>query len=146
MGYKLSGIKVSKDRPLFPRIEPGKVGSSRFDFTKGGTGANLISPDDFAKVELKVGRVISAERVEKSNKLIKLQVDTGEIRQIVAGLGKTYSPDDLAGKKIVVVTNLQPAKLMGVESQGMLLAATDRKGILSILIPDKEIKEGAKIK
>nr|NIR05993.1 methionine--tRNA ligase [Candidatus Aminicenantes bacterium] len=86
------------------------------------------------------------ERVEKSNKLIKLQVDTGEIRQIVAGLGKTYSPDDLAGKKIVVVTNLQPAKLMGVESQGMLLAATDRKGILSILIPDKEIKEGAKIK
>jgi len=107
---------------------------------------NLISIDDFSKIELKIGRVVSAERIEGSNKLVKLQVDTGEIRQIVAGIGKAYTPEELTGKKIVVVTNLQPAKLMGVESQGMLLAATDSNGTLSILMPDKDAKEGAIIK
>lgn len=108
---------------------------------------NLITIDDVARVELKIGRVVTAERIEGSNKLIKLQVDTGEMRQIVAGIGKSYTPDELIGKKIVVVTNLQPAKLMGVESQGMLLAAADSNGTLSILIlPDKDIKEGARIK
>lgn len=107
---------------------------------------NLISIDDFVKVELKIGKVLNAERVEGSNKLIKLAVDIGEVRQIVAGIGRSYSPDELAGKKIAVVANLQPAKLMGIESQGMLLAASDSEGTLSILMPDKDIKEGAKIK
>jgi len=99
---------------------------------------NLISIDDLSKVELTVGKVIIAERIEGSNKLIKLQV--------VTGIGKTYVPEDLTGKRIVVVTNLQPTKLMGVESQGMLLAVTDSKSTLSIIIPDKDIEEGAKIK
>jgi methionyl-tRNA synthetase len=107
---------------------------------------NLITIDDFARVELKVGKVVTAERVEKSKKLVKLQVDTGEMRQIVAGIVKAYLPEDLAGRKIVVVTNLQPATLMGVESQGMLLAADDSEGTLSIVTPDRDIKEGAKIK
>lgn len=107
---------------------------------------NLISIDDFSKVELTVGKVIIAERIEGSNKLIKLQVDTGEMRQLVAGIGKTYVPEDLIGKRIVVVTNLQPAKVMGVESNGMLLAAADSEGTLSILTVDKDIREGAKIK
>ena len=107
---------------------------------------NLISIDDLSKVELTVGKVIIAERIEGSNKLIKLQVDTGEMRQLVTGIGKTYVPEDLTGKRIVVVTNLQPTKLMGVESQGMLLAVTDSKSTLSIIIPDKDIEEGAKIK
>ena len=107
---------------------------------------NLISIEDFAKVQLKIGKVLQAERVPKSSKLIKLQVDTGEQRQIVAGIGNAYAPEELAGKSVVVVTNLKPAKLMGVESQGMLLAATDSDGVLSILIPEKVVKEGAKIK
>ena len=107
---------------------------------------NLITINDFAKVQLKIGKVLQAERVEGSNKLIKLQVDTGEVRQIVAGIGKSYTPDELNGKNIVVVTNLKPAKLMGVESQGMLLAATDSDGTLSILIPEKEVKQGALIR
>ena len=124
--------------PLSPPLAKGGEG--------GFEGTNLISIDDFAKVKLKVGKVISAERVNKSDKLIKLQVDTGEIKQIVAGIGKSYSPEELTGKKIIVVTNLQPAKLMGVESNGMLLAATDSDGILSILTPHKDIKEGAIIK
>lgn len=107
---------------------------------------NVITIDEFAKVELKVGQVLKADRVKGSHKLIKLQVDTGEMRQIVAGIGKTYAPEDLSGKKIVVVTNLQPAQLMGVESQGMLLAATDSNGTLSLLIPEKDIQKGATIK
>jgi len=109
-------------------------------------GQNFITISDVAKVELKIGRVVSAERVKKSDKLIRLQVNTGEERQIVAGIGKAYGPEDLIGKKIVVVTNLQPAKLMGVESHGMLLAATDADGVPVILMPEKDVEEGSKIK
>ncbi|MBI4686430.1 MAG: hypothetical protein HY756_01385 [Nitrospirae bacterium] len=87
-----------------------------------------------------------AKRVPKSDKLIKLQVDTGEVRQVVAGIGKAYAPEALTGKKIIVVTNLKPAKLMGIESHGMILAGTDSEGVLSILPLDRDIKEGARVK
>src|SRR3989337_2029517 len=106
----------------------------------------MISIEDFAKVELKVGKVLEAKRVEGSNKLIVMKVDTDEERQIVAGIGKAYLPEELVGKSIVVVTNLQPAKLMGVKSQGMLLAASDDDGRLSILTTDREIREGSQVK
>lgn len=106
----------------------------------------MITIEDFAKVEFKTGKVLEAQRVEKSNKLIIMKVDTGEERQIVAGIGKTYAPEELLGKTIVVVTNLEPAKLMGVESNGMLLAASDDEGNLSIIGPEKEIKAGARVK
>lgn len=141
-------IKVSKGEQLFPRIETAQKieGEKIMDKTVNETENNLIDISDFARVELKVGKVISAERVEKSNKLIKLTVDTGEERQIVAGIGKAYAPEELLGRKIVVVANLKPAKLMGIESQGMLLAATDDEGTLSILTPDKEVRQGAKVR
>ncbi|HLA01080.1 MAG TPA: methionine--tRNA ligase subunit beta [Thermodesulfovibrionales bacterium] len=106
----------------------------------------MITIEDFAKVELKIGKVLEAKRVEGSNKLIVMKVDTGEERQIVAGIGRAYLPEALVGKSIVVVTNLQPAKLMGVESQGMLVAASDADGRLSILTIDREITEGARVK
>jgi len=106
----------------------------------------MITIDDFAKVELKTGKVLEAQRVEKSNKLIVMKVDTGEERQIVAGIGKAYTPEELVGKTIVVVTNLEPAKLMGVESNGMLLAASDEEGNLSVISPEKEMKAGARVK
>ncbi len=138
------GIRVSKKVQLFPRIDLEK----REDGAKesGGSMDNLISIDEFARVELKIGLVLSAERVKKSNKLIVLRVDTGEERQIVAGIGKAYTPEELTGKKVAVVTNLKPVKLMGVESQGMLLAATDSEGTLSVLSVEKDVKEGAKIR
>ena len=143
-------VKVAKGEQLFPRIEKKKEESKETALeTKPQSKTeetNLIPIADFAKVQLKIGRIISAERVKKSDKLIKLQVDTGEQRQIVAGIGKTYAPEDLIGKKIVVVTNLQPAKLMGVESNGMLLAATGSDGVPVILVPEKDVEEGAKIK
>lgn len=106
----------------------------------------MITIEEFAKIELKVGKVLEARRVEGSNKLIVMKVDTGEERQLVAGIGKVYSPKELTGKSIVVVTNLQPAKLMGVESQGMLLAATDSEGSPVIIAPERPIKEGSKVK
>jgi len=148
-------VKVAKGEQLFPRIEKEKTEKKTED-TKTETekksgqlctaGVDLIPITDFMKVHLRIGKVISAERVKKSDKLIKLQVDTGELRQIVAGIGKTYSPEDLIGKKIVVVANLQPAKLMGVESNGMLLAATGSDGVPVILMPEKDVEAGAKIK
>jgi methionyl-tRNA synthetase len=108
--------------------------------------AELIGIEDFAKVQLRVGKIVSAERVEKSEKLVKLQVDIGtETRQVVAGIGKSYTPEQLIDRSIVIVINLKPAKLMGVESQGMLLAASSGD-ILSVVTPDKDIKPGAKVK
>ncbi|MEW6739826.1 MAG: methionine--tRNA ligase [Nitrospirota bacterium] len=143
-------IKVSKGEQLFPRIEKKEEEQKpeqKKEKTKMTEGVKeLIAIDDFAKVELKVGKVISAEKVEKSEKLLKLKVDIGEERQIVAGIAKSYTPDDLIGKKIVVVANLKPAKLMGIESHGMLLAATDEEGRLSVLTLDREVKQGARVK
>ncbi len=144
-------IKTSRGEQLFPRIEKEKKMTREADTGTEVQGekkeeTNLISIQDFAKTELRIGKVVSAERVKKSDKLLCLQVDTGSMRQIVAGIGKTYAPEDLIGRKIVVITNLQPAKLMGVESQGMLLAATGADGIPVILMPEKDVEEGAKIK
>jgi methionine--tRNA ligase beta chain len=105
-----------------------------------------IKFDDFQKIDLRVGKVLEAEKVEKSEKLLKLIVDLGnEKRQLVAGIAKFYKPEDLIGKEIVVVANLEPKNLMGIESQGMLLAA-DVEGEPVILIPEKEIPPGSIIR
>jgi len=104
---------------------------------------DLITYEDFKKLDLRVAKIIEAERVENSEKLIKLQIDAaGEKRQIVAGIGKFYNPEDLINKQIVVVVNLESRKLMGEESQGMLLAASNEDQI-SLLMPDKEIPLGS---
>jgi len=106
----------------------------------------VINFEDFQKLDLRVGKVLSAERVEGSEKLLKLQVDLGEEkRQIIAGIGKMYSPEVLVGREIIIVANLEPRMLMGLESQGMLLAASDENGPV-ILIPEKEVLSGTKIK
>jgi methionyl-tRNA synthetase len=144
-------IRVSKGEQLFPRIEKKEEKQKpeqKKEKTKMTEGVKeLIAIDDFAKVELRVGKIVAAEKVEKSEKLLKLKVDIGSgERQIVAGIAKSYTPDDLIGKKIVVVANLKPAKLMGIESHGMLLAATDEEGRLSVLTLDREVKQGARVK
>ncbi len=136
-------IKVSKGEQIFPRIS---WKSERISEVSKGVETGQITIEDFAKLELRVGKVINAQRVPKSDKLIKILVDIGEERQIVAGIGKSYKPEELIGKKIILVANLKPTKLFGVESQGMLLAATDEEGNLSLLILDRDLKEGAKVK
>jgi methionyl-tRNA synthetase len=85
-----------------------------------------ISIDEFARVQMRVGQVLEAEKIEGSRKLLKLRVDIGdEVRQVVAGISEAYAPDDLINKKVILVANLKPAKLMGVESNGMIVAASD---------------------
>lgn len=112
----------------------------------------MISIDEFKKVELKVAKVISAERVEGSEKLLKLQVDLGEEktdlsagRQVIAGIGKSYEPEELVGKEIIIVANLEPRSLMGLESQGMVLAANSESGPV-LIMPDKEVNPGTELK
>lgn len=111
-------------------------------------GEGLISIEDFAKVQLKVARVLTAEKVQGSDKLLRLEVDLGgESRQIVAGIAKYYDPEALVGKSIVVVANLKPAKLRGIVSEGMLLAAsTADGGRLAVLTVDREIESGSRIR
>ncbi len=107
----------------------------------------MISIDEFRGVELKVGRVVSAERVEGSEKLVKLSVDLGEgsPRQILAGVGKVYAPEAIVGKQIVVVANLEPRKLMGMESNGMLLAAEGENGPV-LLVPEGGAAPGSAVR
>jgi methionyl-tRNA synthetase len=155
------GTTIHKGQSLFPRIEkqPGakpvtesSVPSQPTPFTSTPSAPQVppatpqITIDEFMKVQLKTAKVLSAERVPKSEKLIKLQVSVGtEQRQIVAGIGKKYEPDALIGKTIVIVANLKPAKLMGIESQGMVLAAGDAdvRGLLTVL---EEVDPGTKVK
>lgn len=106
-----------------------------------------ISIDDFRKVDLRVGKILSCERVEKSEKLLRLEVQIGEEkRQIVAGISKHYKPEDLVGKNIIVVANLAPVKLMGLESSGMLLAASTEDGKLTILTTASDIDSGSMVR
>lgn len=110
--------------------------------------SSLISIDDFKNVQLRTGKILEAERVPKSDKLLKLQVDLGtEKRQILAGIGKYYTPEEMVGKIVTIVANLKPAKLMGLESQGMLLAANMPDGSLSLVTPEKSgIEAGTEVR
>jgi methionyl-tRNA synthetase len=142
-----------KRGPLFPRVD--KAGY--FEETKTVTdatpapqpkpaGAEPLSIDDFLRIDLRVALVTAAERIEGADKLLKLQLDLGgQTRQIVAGIAKAYAPEQLIGKKIVVVANLKPAKLRGVESQGMLLAA-DLEGRPIIATFDEDVKPGTRVR
>ena len=108
---------------------------------------NLISFDQFKNIDLRVAKILTAERVEKTDKLLRLEVEIGaEKRQIVAGMAEFLTPESMIGKLVVIVANLQPAKIRGLESQGMLLAAENDSGELSLLTVDKEIGTGAKIR
>ena len=105
---------------------------------------NTIEFDDFAKVDIRVGTVIEAENVAKSDKLLKLKVDTGlDKRIILSGISKYYSPEDILNKKVMVLINLSPRKMMGIESEGMLLLAEDSDGKLSLMQPDSDITDGS---
>jgi len=160
------GIKVSRGQPIFPRIEEN--GDSKTDVlqkqdrnnekssegNKGRTikrenngNADYITIDDFAKLDLRVADVLKAERIEGADKLLKLELDVGgEKRQVVSGIAQFYSPEDLEGKKVVLVANLKPVKLRGVESQGMILAASDKGDKrLAVLTIDRDLPSGLKV-
>ncbi|HOU56237.1 MAG TPA: methionine--tRNA ligase [Smithellaceae bacterium] len=138
-----AGAVLSRGESLFPRVSAEK------EAPPPKKPAVELKPeidyDEFSKVDLRVAKILAAEAVPKSNKLVKLRIDIGEERTIVAGIGKDYKPEDLVGKSIVIVANLKPAKLMGVESHGMLLA-TDAPEGLTLIGFDREPKTGAKVR
>jgi methionyl-tRNA synthetase len=141
-GVLKSGSTVIHGEPLFRKIDAK-------DFKKVvetvSVEQNVITIDDFSKVDLRIAKVLEAEKVPNSRKLLRLIIDLGtEKRQIVAGIAEHYKPEELVGKLIVVVANLKPAKLMGIESQGMLLAAKSGD-TLRLLTVDGEITPGAKV-
>ena len=148
-------VELAEPKPIFPRIDkaaylkdaaPAPAGEEKKSKT-AQQEKNLISIDRFFETELKVATINAAERVPKSDKLIKLTVDVGEesARTLVAGIGLAYQPEDLVNKQVIVVANLQPAKLMGVESQGMVLAASiDGKPVL--LHPAAQVPNGTRVK
>ncbi|MBZ0198819.1 MAG: methionine--tRNA ligase [Ignavibacteriaceae bacterium] len=146
------GLQLNDAEILFAKIEDSVIEQQ---VAKLGISANIQKPElqpkigieDFAKLELRTATIVEAERVKKSDKLIKLKVDLGfEHRQVIAGIGKSFNPEDLINKKVVVVANLKPAKLMGLESQGMILAVEKEDGSLSLLTYDEKVVNGTKAK
>jgi len=157
---------IGEFAPLFPRVDAAEYFSAKEgSMTEKTTeGSSLVSPveatqavapsdsqigiEEFQRVRLATARVLAAERVPKSNKLVKLQIDLGaEQRQVVAGIGKRYEPESLVGRNVVVVANLKPARLMGVESNGMVLAATvGETGEPVLLDVPAEVPPGSRVK
>lgn len=151
-------LSVKKGEILFPRIDikveleklesaQNKAREETIENNEEKVEVEYISIDDFSKMELKVGEVIKCEKVEKADKLLKSQIKIGnEIRQIVSGIAKYYSPEEMVGKKVIVVCNLKPVKLRGILSEGMILAASDDTGKLVLASVDQDIESGAKVK
>lgn len=140
-----AGRRLTRGESLFPRVRQEKETAAASPESALSDLKPEIDYEEFSKVDLRVGKILAAEAVPKSNKLVKLTVDIGEERTIVAGIGKDYKPEELIGRSIAVVANLKPAKLMGVESRGMLLA-TDAETGLTLLTFDRPPKTGAKIR
>jgi methionyl-tRNA synthetase len=147
-GSLKSGIKVQRIPPVFPRINlltksTGYRGVEKIETKE--TKEVVISYNDFSKLDFRVAEIVSAEKVENSEKLIKINVSLGiEERIIVAGIGKFYQPEELIGKKIIIIKNLEPREIMGIKSNGMLLAASNKNG-LSLITIDKDMPVGTKI-
>lgn len=151
---KVAGkITVTKPKLPFEKIEDEKIEIMEKNMhqrilkaEKGENMSKYIGIDDLKKFDLRIGRIIGAEKVKKSKKLLKLQVDLGEeTRQIVAGIAEEYNPEDVVGKLVPILVNMKPAKLMGVESQGMVMAA-DVNGKPVLIHPDKDIPPGSGIR
>ena len=142
------GTEIADPKILFTRVEDEVVEKMVAQLGPEEKQEPMISFEDFMNVKLRTARVVSAEPVKKSNKLLKLVVDLGtEQRQVIAGIAKHYQPEDLVGKMVVVVANLKSAKLMGLESQGMILAASNEDGKLTLVSPmDDEIGPGAEVR
>lgn len=142
--------KIGDVKPVFRKIEDEEIReveeilARRIRMSEERGDSNMITIEEFKKMDIRVGTVVKAERIEGSNKLLKLMVDIGEERprQIVAGIAKTHKPEELVGKQVVVLANLKPAKLMGVTSEGMILAAGEVPVLLTV---EKEVENGAKV-
>ncbi|TYQ16821.1 UNVERIFIED_CONTAM: methionyl-tRNA synthetase [Acetivibrio alkalicellulosi] len=159
-GVYPQGTIVKKGETLFPRIDIKKEmeelckitateeekKTSKSSCKEIKEEKEQITIEDFAKIDLRVAKVIEAQKVEKADKLLKLKLEVGEeIRQVVAGIAKNYSPEEIIGKYVILVANLKPVTLRGIESQGMVLAASNDKELVVATV-DKMIESGTKVK
>lgn len=164
-GAKTYGHKVDKGEQLFERIDiqkelkvmddileeqkkQAKKENEKKEEKENVTDISEITIDDFAKIQLKVGKVVECQKVENADKLLCSKIDLGEgaPRTIVSGIAKYYTPEEMVGKQVIVVTNLKPVKLRGIESQGMVLCASDENGNLALVTPEKEIGAGSEVR
>jgi len=168
-GRLKAGTRITKGEIIFPRLDMGKelealealkretarnekgtVQESRPEIKEASETPDIlpeITIDDFAKLDLRVAKVIEAERVEKADKLLKLTLDVGSSRrQVVSGIAKHYTPEDLVGRNVIIVANLKPVKLRGILSEGMILAASDNSGKLVLATVSEEIESGAQVR
>jgi methionyl-tRNA synthetase len=144
-----SGTKIKRCGPLFPRVDEEKIlkEEQRAEAKKEPEvkeEPQYITIEEFRRIDLRVAKVIFAEKVAGADRLLRLEVSCPEKRQVVAGIAEYYEPQELIGKEIIIVANLKPAKIKGLVSEGMLLAAKDATG-LAIIIPEKEKEPGAKV-
>ena len=151
------GNKVGTATPLFARIDSAamlseieeEMSKKAFDAKKKAEieGVAKIGIDDFAKVDLRVAKIVDCEPVKKAKKLLKLTLDDGAgTRTVASGIAKWYTPDDLKGKKVILVSNLNPAVLCGVESQGMILAADCGEDDVKVMFVDDSVPVGSKVR
>jgi methionyl-tRNA synthetase len=139
-------VVISKPEIPFEKIEDEEMEKLKKSLFDRFAEKPEISIEEFRKLDIRIGKILDAKKIEKSKKLLKLLVDIGdEKRQLVAGIAENHRPEDLIGKLVVVIANLKPAKIMGVESKGMILAA-DVGGKAVLLVPEKEVAAGTKVK
>lgn len=142
------GHEIRRPEPLFVKLQDEVIRrrEEKLQAILRAQPPTVVTAEEFARLDIRIGKVVSVEPIPRSKKLLKLSVDVGDKRRtIVAGLAQCYSPEQLVGKNVVVLLNLKPIQLMGVTSEGMLLAAEDEKGP-SILTPDRTVKPGSRVK
>ena len=152
VGQTPVGAKVERGRPIFPRIDMARVRQRaeqqalQAQEQEGSQGQQMISHEQFQELDLRVGRVLDADRVEGADKLLKLTVDLGEEqpRTLVAGVAQQFGPRELIGQNVVVVANLEPATIHGVQSQGMILAAGEKEPV-ALIVADRDCQPGEKV-
>ena len=148
----VAGHEIGKPEILFAKIDDEKIEVQLKKLkqpveTKHNPMKEEITFDDFTKMDVRVGEIITAEKVQKADKLLKLTVDTGlDVRTVVSGIAEHYSPEEVIGQKVSILMNLAPRKIRGVESQGMILMAEDAEGKLCFVSPTKEMKAGGEIR
>ena len=155
-----AGDVTQKPEILFPQIEESLVEAEVAHLKASQQENNSIAEvkeiapqkenatfEDFSKMDIRLGKITAAEKVKKADKLLQLTVDTGiDVRTIISGIAEHYSPEEVIGKTVSVLMNLEPRKIRGVESQGMILMAENEKGELSFVVPEKEFGAGSEIR
>ncbi|MCG6917831.1 MAG: methionine--tRNA ligase subunit beta, partial [Deltaproteobacteria bacterium] len=140
-GTLLPNTTIRRGKPLFPRIEKA---AENAEPAPAASAKPFVKLDEFTRLDLRAAQIIRAEAIPGSDKLLRLEVDLGERRTVVAGIARRYRPEDLLGKQVVIVANLKPTTLMGIRSEGMVLVAGDDEE-MTLIVPEQKTKPGSSI-